>query len=546
MGIIVSRHGLDAPQKSAAAPSGAGRAWAHYCYLFPELSDKPDAGLFPGATARQTLARLQNFEEVYRQHHHATPRMRLAPVYTYFGQFMNHDLSAPSATAGRGKAGAAAMIIGDADVPDRMLNSRPGTTAHILARIYNEHQNPLLLDSLYADGPRSGDPDVRSLYEADGVRFRLARAQTLTVEQLSATAIRPDMMLHRKGAYDLPRDVGNGVAWIADRRNDENLIISQLHLALMLLHNKAAAALRRDIPAPAERFAAARRELTRHYHWCILNDYLPKLLSRGVLADVLAAPPRLPPPGQVPMEFTTAAFRFGHSMVSGRYDFNANFGKGGKAGKAATLDQLFAFTSHAKMGVFAGVAGQLPDHWLASWRRLTRLSGAPPGGADRIDMRFASGMLNSIRHSGKLRDSSIFFRNVMRGFFRRMAFGQDYARAYGLAPLRPARVLSAMPKEAREAAETAGLQENTPAWLYFLCEADALEDGERLGPVASRIIADTVTGLIRRHGGSLLKLNGRPWHPRDSVLKTRDGKPLDSLRMLLLCAEEEQPPESLV
>jgi hypothetical protein len=540
MGIITSKHGLDGPHVTT------GATWADYCYLFPELANKPDAGLFPGASAEQTLARLTSFEEVYRQHEYPTPRMQLPPVYTYFGQFINHDLSAPGATASRRQADTGAAIISGADAPDLGLTKRPGATAEILAAIYNEHQNPLMLDSLYADGPRSTDPEVRSLYEADGVCFRLAKAQTLSAQQLSVSSIAPEKVLHRRGAHDIPRDVGKGIAWIADRRNDENLIISQLHLALMLLHNKAAAALKADIPAPAERFAAARRELTRHYHWCILNDYLPKLLSGGVLAKVLGVPPRLPPPGQAPVEFTTAAFRFGHSMVSQRYDFNANFGDGGQVSEAATLHELFTFTSHAQMGLFAGVANQLPDHWLASWDRLSRVSGSPPGGADRIDMRFASGMLNNIRHSGNLLDSSIFFRNVIRGFFRRIAFGQDYARAYGLAPLPPARVLSAMPEETRDAAKAAGIHENTPAWLYFLCEADLLENGERLGPVASHIIADTLTGLIRHHGGSLLELNGRPWHPEDGVLKTRDGKPLDSLRMLLLCAEEEQPPESQV
>ena len=74
-----------------------------------------------------------------------------------------------------------------------------------------------------------------------------------------------------------------------------------------------------------------------------------------------------------------------------------------------------------------------------------------------------------------------------------------------------------------------------------MCEADVLEGGERLGPTASRIIADTVTGLIRHHAGTTLQQDGRAWHPRHSVLKTQNGKPLGSLRTLLLCAEEEHP-----
>jgi hypothetical protein len=178
---------------------------------------------------------------------------------------------------------------------------------------------------------------------------------------------------------------------------------------------------------------------------------------------------------------------------------------------------------------------------VADWNRLTRLSGTPRGGADRIDMSFAADMLNHMQHAGNLLHASIFFRNVMRGFFRRISFGQDFARAYGIPPLSARQVLSAIPKTARPAAAAAGLGQSTPAWLYFMCEADVLEAGERVGPTASRIIADSITGLIRHHGGERLKLDGRPWHPRQSALRTQNGKPLDSLRALLLCAEEEQP-----
>lgn len=536
MGIITSAHGL--PLHHA---QGAQAGQASYCYLFPELADRPDAGLFPATTAKETLARLTAFERVYRQFETHTRRMQLPAAYTYFGQFMNHDMSAPVNVAGRSRSGPAATVIGSGDPPDLGLRRRPRSTAAILARIRNEQQNPLMLESLYADGPRSADPEVRSLYEADGVRFKLAKATTLGRQELAAATVAPERVMHRRGAHDIPRDAARGIPLIADRRNDENLILSQLHLALMLLHNRAAAALKPTIPDPVERFAAARLLLTRHYHWCILHDYLPSLLSAGAVSQALSAPPRLSAPGGVPVEFTTAAFRFGHSMVSQLYDFNGNFGEGGRVSDAAKLHELFAFTSQGRMAPFAHATSQLPDHWVADWDRLTRLSGTPRGGADRIDLSFAADMLNHMQHSGNLLHASIFFRNVMRGFFRRMSFGQDFAQAYGIKPLSARQVLSAMPKTVRPAASAAGFGRSTPAWLYFMCEADVLEGGERLGPTASRIIADTVTGLIRHHAGTTLQQDGRAWHPLHSVLKTQNGKPLVSLRALLLCAEEEHP-----
>jgi hypothetical protein len=535
MGIITSAHGLPRPQ-APHAPAGQ----ANYCYLFPELANRPDAGLFPGTTAQQTLARLRSFEEVYRQYETPTRRMQLPAAYTYFGQFMNHDLSAPASFTGPSRRRSAGVIIGSGEPPDLSLRRRPRSIRAILARMRNEQQNSLMLDSLYADGPRSADPEVRALYDADGVRFRLAKAITLSKQDLAVATVAPARVMHRHNAYDIPRDAERNIALIADRRNDENLILSQLHLALMLLHNKAAALLKPTIRNAEKRFAAARQLLTQHYHWCILNDFLPSLLSAGAVAHALSTPPR-PTAGEVPVEFTTAAFRFGHSMVSQLYDFNDNFGEGGRVSGAAKLNELFAFTSHGRMGPFAHAATQLPDHWVADWNRLTQLSGSPRGGADRIDMSLAADMLNHMPHAGNLLHASIFFRNVMRGFFRRISFGQDYARACGLKPLSVSQVLSAMPGKAAPAAAAAGLGKNTPAWLYFMCEADVLEGGEKLGPTASRIIAETIVGLIRHHGGTLAEPGGRVWHPRQSILRTRTGKPLDSLRMLLLCAEEEQP-----
>lgn len=81
-----------------------------------------------------------------------------------------------------------------------------------------------------------------------------------------------------------------------------------------------------------------------------------------------------------------------------------------------------------------------------------------------------------------------------------------------------------------------GFLRDTPAWLYFLCESLQRENGERVGPTASQIIADTLVGLIRLNQGSLLNQDGGGWHPRDSVLGGAEGRGLTTLRKLLLFA----------
>jgi hypothetical protein len=60
----------------------------------------------------------------------------------------------------------------------------------------------------------------------------------------------------------------------------------------------------------------------------------------------------------------------------------------------------------------------------------------------------------------------------------------------------------------------------TPLWYYVLCEAQALpRDGNRLGPVGGRIVAEVLVGVL--YGDPLSYLRVDPtWTPE---LPARDG-----------------------
>ena len=544
MPTITSPHSLFRKENPAPGIDRAGQSQSGYCFLYPNLAGRDDVGCFAGASAAQSYKRLLTFEEASRGPLGAPQvlPMRLPPVYTYFGQFVNHDISAPVGdvvTLAEGPDGVG--VIGT-DLPPGLDRSRRAEPQVILENFVNEQANPLALDSLYGDGPGSADPGIQALYAPDGKRFRLGQTRTEDPQVFKDLLIDPDRVVHDIGAPDLFRR--DGVLLIADHRNDENLIISQLHLALLLFHNKAVAALEPGIADPAACFAKARALVTLHYHWLILNDYLPSLLSPLALQTPLSQrPQKLPTARTVPLEFTTAAFRFGHSMVGSTYDFNANFGRGGRISRAgATLAELFNFTTHRNMGQPDAATLPLPDHWVIDWHRMSRRPRTTPGpaGAERIDLTFAPDMLNAMGTSDVARHGSILFRNLMRGFQRRIAFGQDLARECGQAVLTPDEVRAALPdstqpgaKGLRAVAEELGMLEQTPAWLYFLCEARHYEQGERLGPTASQIIADTMVGLMRFTPGSVLSPEMARWHPRQSPLRGPGRRALTTLRALL-------------
>ena len=135
-------------------------------------------------------------------------------------------------------------------------------------------------------------------------------------------------------------------AVIGDPRNDENLIIVQFHHAMLRFHNAVvdlllAAAFAGDI------FAEAKRIVTHHYQWAVVNDFLRRICGAAAVTNAMARSPR--PSGsafRMPVEFAVAAYRFGHSMIRDNYWVNFNFPN-------ASLGQVFEFNRNPRLPVFS-------------------------------------------------------------------------------------------------------------------------------------------------------------------------------------------------
>src|SRR5262249_26889016 len=128
----------------------------------------------------------------------------------------------------------------------------------------------------------------------------------------------------------LPRN-SKGIALTGDPRQDENLIIAQLHVGFLKFHNCVMEELDKGDkgkfhsvgPAGATRFEQARRLVTWHYQYAVLHEFLSALIDQKVLKDLQeksTGPTDATQPLQIPIEFSAAAFRFGHSMVRDVYN----------------------------------------------------------------------------------------------------------------------------------------------------------------------------------------------------------------------------------
>lgn len=392
--------------------------------------------------------------------------------FTYFGQFVDHDLTFDQT-----------MLTNNIKKPSFGFQLR---------------SPELDLDSLYGAGP-----DVLH-FMFNGDKFRLG----------SNTASDNNIVNDASLLHDLPRL--NQTAVIADPRNDENLIVAQLHLAFMNFHNRVLDFVNAN-PAVAKpnetRFETARRLVTWHYQWVVLNDFVRRLVDDVVFQDVrtngnqfyvvkLGARPYMP------VEFSVAAYRLGHSMVRSEYDYNTVFTPfaGVRTLAPATLDFLFGFTGGGGIqpdptSPSPSSLSNVPSNWIIDWHRFLEIKGNKPSNmANPIDTTLADPLKRLHSFPSTQSHNNLAVRNLIRGKMRGLPSGQSIAIEMGEIPLQINVVSDINPE----------FQENTPLWYYILHEAEVVGTG-KLGKVGSRIIAEVFFGIVKADHNSFM--SSHDWKP---------------------------------
>ncbi len=385
--------------------------------------------------------------------------------YTYLGQFIDHDIT-----------------LDTTPLPERRIDP---------LGIRNFRTPALDLDCLYGNGPVAQP----YLYQRANNKLFLIGTNPESRDQNGTTI--------RSLPNDLPRSPEK-FALIGDPRNDENLIVAQLHLALLKFHNKVVQV--RDVD-----FEEARRIVTWHYQWIVLHDFLPLLIDNEELERVLHHGRqfyRFHREPFMPVEFSVAAYRLGHSMVREAYDHNRVFGPASPAAPRlapATLQILFTFTGLSGTGERVPV----PSNWAIDWRRFFKV-GALPAGANfnfsrKLDPLTAPALANLPIPDPDPTKRNLAVRNLRRGNGVGLPSGQSVACALGLESemLTPDEIARGTP-EFTAVVRRNGFDRRTPLWFYTLKEAALKGQGERLGPVGSRILAEVFVGLLQGDENSFL------------------------------------------
>jgi hypothetical protein len=263
---------------------------------------------------------------------------------------------------------------------------------------------------------------------------------------------------------------------------------------MLRFHNKVVDAL---IVAgfPGDIFVEARRIVTHHYQWAVVHDFLERVCGSTVVNAAMASV--VAPPGsafRMPVEFAVAGYRFGHSMIRDRYWVNFNF-------PAATLAQVFEFIRNPRLPVFS--------NWVVDFNAFFDTGVVVPmnNKARKIDSVLANGLEALPGFSGLM--AVLAQRNLRRGLALGLPSGQGLAKHYNLAPMTAAQIQQGLPADEVALLNASGglLLKRTPLWYYVLREAAVLRNGDQLGPVGARVVAETFVKILKRDASSYVNVS---------------------------------------
>jgi hypothetical protein len=397
---------------------------------------------------------------------HNPDNTELTAGFTFLGQFIDHDMTFdPTSSLSRQQD------------PESIRNFRIPA---------------LDLDNVYGSGP-GASPHLYDQVDGGGIK--------LLIEEIPGSAAKS---IDGNARFDVPRNRQN-TALLGDPRNDENLIVSQLQLALLRFHNHVVDDVADDFGPSYTRneiFREAQRRVRWHYQWIVVHEFLKKTVGRAVVDDVLEHKPRhytWHNDPYIPVEFSVGAYRFGHSQV--RPSYRANFG----TSATDPAQQFFAlFMDHTQSGTDPDDlrGGCRADRRFIDWQTFFDFGDNRVRRNKRIDTKLSTILFDLLGQPAS-EAQSLAQRNLLRSLTMMVPSGQRVAKAMDIDPLSPQDLDELKPFH---------LEKRTPLWFYVLREAELLEGGLKLGPVGGRIVAEVIIGLMLGDRDSYLRQDPS-WKP---------------------------------
>lgn len=386
------------------------------------------------------------------------PEVPIVAGYTYFGQFIDHDLTHDKTSF------------------DEVWKLNPEEIPNL--------QTPRLdLSHLYGDNLERKD----SLF--DGNRFKVGDDIDSIIFPGSTSR-----------SFDVAFDKKEKQLLVGDPRSLENIILRQIIAVFARLHNLAV--------SQGKSFDEARQQTVWQFQRLIVEDYLPHVLDRTVYNSIFVDHQPIVSWGRfsIPFEFAAAAFRFGHSMVRESYFLSDKFPD------RPILDLLDIKLQRQP----------LTPEWQIDWGKFFQNaspSSTPPITARPIDTRIAAGLFSvpiSIFHLFNRGPSRLFIHNntailplasLVRGGGLALASGQYVASRFGEPSLTDDELVNDCQGNLTpqgKVLKAYDMTEETPLFYYILKESEVRNNGNQLGPTASHIVAETIYAALKTDPSSYM------------------------------------------
>jgi hypothetical protein len=450
----------------------------NFCKMFPRLKTwAEDCGITEQCEAEAVARAIGGVGGLMHDVRNESPDSDIPAGYTFFAQFVDHDITLDTTSPLHGK-------VEEAEIP----------------RLPNLRSASLDLDCVYGLGPEAQpfmfDPfqpgRMRVGSEVDGV----------------------------SNPHDVPRNE-DGAAMIGDPRNDENLFISQMQAMFLKFHNRRLV---------AANFEKAQEETRYHYQYVVLYDFLKRVCHPDIynfalpliegnamgkkkvkaypFCDIRDKCHRI----CMPVEFSVGAFRFGHTMVRSFYPANADY----------PLIELF----DERFGTLG--FSQVPPQLNVDWRfQLDMEDCHPYAHSKALDELLADELIRLpdpvVGRNAATDDRALSFRNILRGHALGLASGQRIAAAledkgYPINPNANLKFGDIANWSCLTANLPCDISKHTPLFFYLMREAAVLGNGQTLGPVGSALLME-VFGAMFVYCGTFLQ---KKWKPDPCLVKGKD------------------------
>lgn len=259
-----------------------------------------------------------------------------------------------------------------------------------------------------------------------------------------------------------------------DVRANENIELLAMQTLFMREHNRIADQIAKAHPGMSDEaiYQQARKTVIAELQAITFNEFLPALLGPNAIKPYTGYNPNVNP--SIANEFSTGAFRFGHSMLNSDIEFLDNQGN-------PVHDPVELRDAFFNPGVIEQTGIDPLLKYLASDR------------SEEIDTKVVDDVRNFLFGQPGQGGFDLASLNIQRGRDHGLADYNSVRAAYGLPRVHDFSQITSDPTLQQQLKQLYGSVDNIDLWVGGLAEDHA--PGASVGPLFERIIADQFTRL---------------------------------------------------